>query len=283
MNCELCARKCGINRNNICGACNVTNTLKIANYGLFMCEEPCISYTKGSGAIFFSGCSLKCIYCQNYEISSLANGVEISVQKLADIFKQLQDMGAVNINLVNPTHFVPQIESALKIFKPDIPIVYNTHGYERVEVIERVAKWVDIFLPDFKYFSNASGLRYSGINNYFEVATKAIETMIYLKPDIFTGEAMLQGVLIRHLILPLHSDDSVALLEYIAKNFKGTKVSVMCQFTPYGRCAEFKELNRQINARERNKVINAFLNLELDGYTQDLTSVGTKYIPKWNY
>lgn len=283
MNCNLCPRKCNADRKTNVGYCGMKDTVCIALYKLFFYEEPCITAIGGSGAIFFSGCSLRCVYCQNYEISSLKNGKEISVQRLAEIFKELEKSGAENINLVNPTHYVSQIEEALKIYKPSIPIVYNSHGYESEETIKKVAKFCDIFLPDFKYFDNDIALRYSGAKDYVEVCKKTLKLMRQLKQDKFNGDKMISGVLIRHLILPLQTDDSIKILDWIKHNLPSTKVSLMSQYTPYGRANEFKEINRKITKREYDKVVNSYLNLGLDGYIQDRESANCVYIPKWDY
>ena len=283
MNCNLCPRKCNADRQTGVGYCGMKNTVCIALYKLFFYEEPCITASNGSGAIFFSGCSLRCVYCQNYEISSLKNGKEISVQKLAEIFKELEEGGAENINLVNPTHYVSQIEEALKIYKPSIPIVYNSQGYESEETIKKVAKFCDIFLPDFKYFDDLVALKYSGAKDYVEVCQNALKLMRKLKQDKFDEDKMISGVLIRHLILPLQTDDSIKILEWIKQNLPSTKVSLMSQYTPYGRANEFNQINRKITKREYDKVVNAYLNLGLDGYIQDRESASCVYIPKWDY
>ena len=200
-----------------------------------------------------------------------------------EIFKELEKSGAENINLVNPTHYVSQIEEALKIYKPSIPIVYNSHGYESEETIKKVAKFCDIFLPDFKYFDNDIALRYSGAKDYVEVCKKTLKLMRQLKQDKFNGDKMISGVLIRHLILPLQTDDSIKILDWIKHNLPSTKVSLMSQYTPYGRANEFKEINRKITKREYDKVVNSYLNLGLDGYIQDRESANCVYIPKWDY
>ena len=176
MKCNLCPRKCNADREDgSLGFCGMPSQIKVAKWGLFNFEEPCISLNKGSGAIFFSGCNLACVFCQNYEISALKNGKTITTKELADIFKQLEDMGAENINLVTPMHFATSIVEAIKIYRPKIPITYNTNAYETESVIEYVAPYVDIFLPDLKYYSPQLSLKFSNAKNYFEVAIKAIK------------------------------------------------------------------------------------------------------------
>ena len=283
MKCHLCPRNCNVDRNINKGYCLSTSNVKIAKYALFNYEEPCISGEKGSGAIFFSNCSLRCVFCQNYEISCLGKGKEITDLKLANIFKELENMGAENINLVNPTHYVKNIVNALKIYRPKIPIVYNTHGYESVETLKLISKYVDIFLPDFKYFSNLSAKKYSNTFNYVEVVTKALLCMRNLKKDVFDDKIMKQGLIVRHMIMPLLTDESIQILTWIKKNLKGTKVSLMAQYTHYAKACEFKEIKRKITKREYNKVVDKFLELNLDGYIQDRESADALYIPKWDY
>ena len=281
MDCKLCPRQCCVDRNKNKGFCGEKNTLKIANYSLHQWEEPCISYKKGSGAIFFSGCSLKCVYCQNYEISSLDVGQEISVNQLAEIFKEL-DLTADNINLVNSTHFSSLIIDALKIYKPKAPVIYNTHGYELEEEIVKLANYVDIFLTDLKYFSSEISLKYSKVNNYFDVAKKEKKKMIELKPNKFKNGQMLQGVIVRHLVLPTLTNDSKKILDYIAKEHKDVILSLMAQYTPLGEAVNFPEINRTLLQEEYDEVVNYAINLNLDGYMQELSSANDCFIPKFS-
>lgn len=281
MNCNLCPRRCGINREEKIGFCGEKNLIKIANFSLHNWEEPCISYEKGSGAIFFSGCSLKCVYCQNYEISSQGVGQTITVQDLANIFKEL-DKKADNINLVNPTHFSNLIIEALKIYKPKNPVIYNTHGYEIEEEIEKLSPYIDIFLTDLKYYSSELSLKYSGVKDYFEVATKALKKMIVLKPTIIDNGKLLQGVIVRYLLLPNFIEDSKKILEYLAKNHSEVTLSLMAQYTPYGRAKDFPEINRKITAHEYDELVDYAIKLGLDGYMQELSSADECYIPKFS-
>ncbi len=283
MNCFLCPRRCGKNRDVEQGYCCASSKIKIAKYALFEFEEPCISGKKGSGAIFFSHCTLGCVFCQNYEISSLKKGKEITEEELANIFKELENKGAENINLVNPTHYVLNIIKALKIYKPKIPIVYNTHGYESLQTLKMLKDYVDIFLPDFKYYSNTTAKKYSNVSDYVEVTKKALLYMRELKSDIYDGDMMKQGLLIRHMIMPLLTNESIDILTWIKNNLKDTKVSLMAQYTPYARASEFKEINRKITKREYTKVVDKYLELGLDGYVQDRESAKTLYIPSWDY
>lgn len=283
MKCKLCPRRCGIDRENAKGFCGANSDIKIAKYCLFSYEEPCISGKGGSGAVFFSGCSLKCVFCQNYEISSLNSGKEISITELAKIFKILEDQGADNINLVNPTHYVYQIVEALKIYKPNIPIIYNSHGYERVETLKYISPYIDVFLPDFKYFSECSANKYSNCSDYVVVAKKALITMRELKKDVYENGLIKQGLIIRHMIMPLLTDESIEILKWIKDNLKDTKVSLMAQYTPYARAKEFSEIDRKITKREYTKVVDAYLELNLDGYIQERESANTLYIPSWDF
>ncbi len=283
MNCNLCPRRCNIDRNLGKGYCGESNEIKIAKYSLFMFEEPCISGEKGSGAIFFSGCSLKCVFCQNYDISSLDFGKTITPNKLAEIFKELEEMGAENINLVNPTHFVKGIIEALKIYKPNIPVVYNTHGYENIETLNEISKYVDVFLPDLKYIDPMLSSKYSKCGDYFEKTSKVLLAMRKLKEDKFENGMMKQGLIIRHLILPLCTYDSIKILEWIKQNLLQTKVSLMAQYTPYAKASNYPEINRKITKREYDKVVSKYLELNLDGYVQERDSSSTIYIPKWDF
>ena len=266
------------------GVCGMPSEIKIAHYELFKFEEPCISIGKGSGAIFFSGCNLKCVFCQNYQISTLGKGKVISAGELIDIIKELEDMGAENINFVSPMHYALGIIETLKKYKPKVPVIYNTNAYEKPEVIQALAPYVDVFLPDFKYVSPKLSEMFSGAPNYFDVALEAIRTMKRLKPDIYDPSGkILQGVIIRHMILPLCTDDSIAVLNTIKKEFDGTKVSLLAQYVPYGRACEFKAINRRITQREYNKVLKEYERLGFDGYVQELESASEEYIPKFKY
>lgn len=286
MICNLCQRKCNKERNENTGSgtCGMPLKLKLAHYDLFMYEEPCISLGRGSGAIFFSGCNLKCVFCQNYEISALKKGKFITTEQLANIFKELEESGAENINLVSGSHYVNFIVEALKIYKPKVPIIYNSNGYESENVIKMLADYVDIFLPDFKYYDNEIAEKFSGVSDYYEVALNAIKTMRTLKEDRFDENGkMLSGVLIRHMILPLCTDDSCRVLDTIQQNFASTKVSLMAQYTPCHRASEFKQINRKITKREYDKVLNHFNSLALDGYVQELSSASKDFIPKFKF
>ena len=283
--CELCPNHCAVDRSTNYGFCKSHSKLKIAKFSLHPFEEPVISGTNGSGTIFFCGCSLKCVFCQNFEVSRGLVGKEISIDELVDIFKKLEDMGAHNINLVNPTHYSAQIVEALKIYRPNIPIVWNTHGYERVEVLNEVDPYIDIYLTDLKYFSPKVSMRYSNKENYFSVAKNAVEFMINSKKTVLSDGLMKSGVIIRHLILPLNTDDSIALLRWLRPIISnGAILSLMSQYTPFGDIEKFPELKRKITKREYKKVLNEVLDLEYEQvFTQDSLSSSEVYIPVWDY
>lgn len=283
--CNLCPRKCNINRNKNVGFCGVSNTVKIARACLHFWEEPIISGESGSGTIFFSGCNLKCVYCQNYEISKQAFGKEISVERLAEIFKELENKGANNINLVTPSHYVTQIIEALKIYKPKVPIVYNTSGYDSVEEIKMLEGWVDVYLTDLKYYSKELSKKYSSAENYFEVATKAILKMVKQQPkNIYENGLLKKGVIIRHLVLPNNYKDSFEVLNWIKNNLgENALVSIMGQYTPCYNAKNFEEINRKLKPIEYKLVLNYFQKIGLkNGFMQSLDSADESYIPPFN-
>lgn len=283
MNCNICPRNCNVNRKEKQGFCHA-QSLKIAKVMKHYWEEPCISGTNGSGAIFFCYCSLRCIYCQNYEISHLGQGKEISVDTLVSLFKQLETSGVHNINLVTPTHYTNEIIQALKIYKPKIPIVWNTSGYETQQTIKKLKKYVDIYLTDFKYFDDNIAKDYSFAPNYKQACTSAILQMRKNQPeDIFEKGIMKKGIIIRHLILPTHSEDSKKILRWIKDNLGiKTYVSLMSQYLPCYKAKEHKVLNRKIKPIEYKAVVNEFLNLGFEnGFGQDFASANCNYIPKF--
>lgn len=281
MECNLCPRHCKVDREKTFGFCGQKALPKIANYSLHMWEEPCISYKKGSGTVFFSGCSLKCVYCQNYEISSKNVGQEISIEDLANVFKEL-DQKADNINLVTPTHFSDSIIKALKIYRPKNPVIYNTHGYELESEIEKISPYIDIFLTDLKYYSPELSQKYSGVSNYFEIASRALKKMVSLKTNVFKNGKMLSGVIVRHMLLPSHLEDSKQILKFLAENFPSVTLSLMAQYTPLGRASDFPEINRKITEEEYDELIDFAISLGLDGYMQELSSADDCFVPKFS-
>ncbi|MBE7089512.1 MAG: radical SAM protein [Clostridiales bacterium] len=284
MNCKLCPNNCGVDRSNKVGFCGTDDNIRIAKFYLHKGEEPIISGKNGSGTVFFCGCSLKCVFCQNYELSRNLRGKVFSVYELAEIFRTLEKQGAHNINLVNPTHYSHQIIKALEIYKPNIPIVYNTHGYEHVDVLKEMNNYVDVFLPDMKYFSPAISDRYCGKKDYFDKASKAIEFMAN-KPFIIGEDGMLKsGTIVRHLVLPLGVSDSKKILDWFNTIKEKAYINVMSQYTPFGNIDKFPELQRKVTKREYESVIDYAISLNITNmYYQEFQSASEEYIPKWDY
>ncbi len=282
--CNCCPRQCNVSRQKSVGYCK-SKGLRIARFGLHMWEEPCISGTRGSGTIFFSGCSLRCIYCQNYEVSQLSKGYDISVNELVNIFKQLEDMGANNINLVTPTHYVDYIIMALDIYKPSIPICYNSSGYESESTIQKLAKYVDIFLVDFKYIQKNLSIDFSSSNDYPEVAKSAILAMKKLvSNNIFDSNGIMQkGIIVRHLVLPNCLQNSKDIVLWIAQNLGvDTIVSIMNQYTPYGTAVGHKVIGRKVKPLEYKLIVSYAEKLGFtNAYIQDSDSADECYIPQF--
>ena len=281
MKCELCPRKCGIDRKTQVGFC-CAKTLKVARVMKHFWEEPIISGTNGSGAIFFSHCSLKCIYCQNKEISQDGKGEEITVNNLVEIFKELEKTGVHNINLVTPTHYTDEIISALKIYRPRVPIVWNTSGYEEVSTIKKLKSYVDIFLTDIKYFSSDISSKLSYAKDYFEKASKAVLQMRDNIPeDIIENGVMKKGLIIRHLVIPSFSADSLKIVEWINNNLGNkTYISLMSQYLPLNDSPA--PINRKIKPIEYKIVMNKLLKLGFNNtFIQDMDSANEKFIPKF--
>ena len=289
-NCTLCPHKCGINRlEGIKGRCKCDDKLKIALASLHMFEEPCISGENGSGTVFFSNCNLNCIYCQNYEISHLGKGKEITIEHLAEIFLKQQKKGAHNINLVTPTMYVSQIIEAIKIAKSkglNIPIVYNSNGYENVDTIKLLNGYIDVYLPDLKYYSNELCKKYSKVNNYFETATKAIKEMYNQvgKAEFDKNSLIKKGVIIRHLVLPNHIQNTKNILKWISDNMPNDiYVSVMAQYFPTYKAKDDNLINRKLNKKEYDEVLNYLYSLDLEnGYIQELGEHEEEYVPDFD-
>ena len=284
--CTLCPRECGIDRSSGHGFCGETRTVRIARAAPHMWEEPCISGTRGSGTVFFSGCTLKCVFCQNYEISQLGKGFEVTEQHLAEIFLRLRDSGVHNLNLVTPTHFIPQILTALDLCGGlGIPVLFNSSGYEKPETLEMLRGRADIFLPDLKYFDSSLSQKYSAAPDYYERAFAAIEKMLDItgKPEFDSDGMMKRGVIVRHLILPNCRRDSIALIERLAERFPpdSLMVSLMCQYTPVHRAREFKELDRRLSGFEYRTVAEALEKAGFNGYVQERGSADTGFIPRF--
>lgn len=286
-NCRLCPRECGADRYTGTGFCGCGADIRAAKAYLHMWEEPCISGTRGSGTVFFSGCNLKCCFCQNYKISHENQGKSITESRLAEIFLELQQQGAHNINLVSPTPYVTQIITALDMCrgKLNIPIVYNTGGYEKTETLKLLDGYVDVYLPDFKYFDDALGEKYSDVKNYSETAAAAVKEMYRQTGPCYIEDGLIRrGTIVRHLALPSHRDDSVRILEWIAENFsrEGILVSLMSQYTPFFRSSEHKEISRRISTFEYNYVLDKAVSLGLKGFMQERSSAKEEYTPDFD-
>lgn len=283
--CNLCPISCGANRSVKVGACGAGDKIKIAKYYLHKFEEPCISGKNGSGTVFFCGCSLKCKFCQNFELSRNLRGKEISAGELANIFRELEVMGAENINLVTPTQYSDKIIQALEIYKPKIPVVYNTHGYEKSEILQRIFPYIDIFLPDLKFYSPLISERYTGKADYFIYASKAVKFMAQ-KPLVFDENGMLKsGTIVRHLVLPACVNDSKRIIDFFADNLaENAYLNVMSQYTPMGDIKDFPELNRKITKREYDSVIDYAISKGIEKmFYQKRVSASEEYVPKWDY
>ena len=287
--CEICPHKCGVNRNkNEIGRCKSTKQVKIALYSIHHFEEPCISGKNGSGTVFFSNCNLNCVYCQNYEISQEGKGREISIEELADIFIEQQNRHAENINLVTPTSYVFHIIEAIKIAKKkglNIPIIYNTNGYENVETLKLLEGYIDVYLPDLKYYDNEIAKRYSKIDNYFEIATKAIKEMYRQvgSPKFDERGMITKGVMIRHLVLPGHIENSKKVLKWIKENMdENIYVDIMAQYFPTYKAKKIEALNRKLTNEEYQQIEEYVYDLDIkNGYMQELGEHEEEYVPKW--
>ena len=286
MICTLCPRNCGAERTAESGAgvCRMGTQPKIARAALHMWEEPCISGTRGSGAVFFSGCGLRCVFCQNEAISQQGEGKIVTPARLAEIFRELEAQGAHNINLVTAAHFVPAVLEALSLYRPNIPIVYNSSGYESIETLRMLSGVVDIYLPDYKYIDPNMAAMLSGARDYPEVAFAAIAEMIrQTGAPVYDENGMMQrGTLIRHLVLPGLTGDSMKILTRIRDEFPGIPVSLMGQYTPCGRALSMQGMDRKIKKKEYARVLAHMEAIGLDGYRQELGSADGVFIPSFD-
>lgn len=284
MECNLCPAGCGVDRSlGKLGRCGASG-LKIAKYYLHPFEEPPISFSKGSGCIFFCGCSLRCVFCQNYELSHNKRGKDITVAELADIFRELEERGADNINLVTPTHYVDKIAEAFAIYRPKIPVVYNTHSYEKLETLKIADSFTDIYLPDLKFIDPLLSKRYTGREDYAKFALPAIEFMAKKPLKLDENGKMLSGCIVRHLIMPLAVYDSMKIIEFVSKLGEGVYFSLMSQFTPMGEAENFPELRRPITKREYAAALEAVRAYGLKNvFLQDRTSSDRAFVPDWDY
>ena len=287
--CAACPRRCGALRKPAQpsgGFCGMPAGFVVARAALHQWEEPCISGQHGSGTVFFSGCSLRCVYCQNQQISLGRYGALVTEENLLRMFDRLIEQGAHNLNLVNPTHYAPMLAKALKKYCSPVPVIYNSGGYERVEMLKALEGLVDIYLPDLKYVDSAVSLRYSGAADYFDYASKAILEMSRQvgKAAFDKNGVMKKGLIVRHLILPRNTAQSIKALTWIHENLpEGTLVSLMCQYTPCGELENFPELQLRLTRREYEKVVDQMLELGLTGgYLQELSSAKEEYIPPFD-
>ena len=288
--CTICPHNCKIDRTKNPGRCKSTDKIKIALYSIHNFEEPCISGEKGSGTIFFSNCNMNCVFCQNYEISQLGRGKEITIEELANIMIKQQERNVQNINLVTPTSYALHIIEAIKIARKKglkIPIVYNTNGYESVETLKLLEGYIDIYLPDLKYYYDDLAKKYSKVDNYFEIATKAIQEMYRQVgvPVLNENGVMKKGLMIRHLILPNEVQNSKKVLKWIKENIDSkVYVSIMAQYFPTYNAKEIPEIARKITKEEYEKVENYLYELDLEnGYIQELGEHEEEYVPTWEY
>ena len=258
----------------------------VARAALHFWEEPCLSGTRGSGAVFFTGCSLGCVFCQNEQISTRREvGKCLDPEELSEVFLRLEEQGAHNINLVNPTHFAPAIAQALRLRRPSVPVVYNSGGYDRVETLRSLEGLIDIYLPDLKYVSPTLSLRYSGAENYPEAAKAAILEMLrQTGPPVLDEAGMMQkGTIVRHLVLPSNTRSTSEVLSWLSQLPAGSVlVSLMAQYVPCGRASLFPEINRRITRREYEKVQNLLFSLNLAGFVQERSSAVKDFIPPFN-
>ena len=285
--CNFCARRCGIDRSQHAGFCGMTEKIRIARAGLHFWEEPCISGEKGSGTVFFSGCNLRCVYCQNYEISTGGSGQEITLPRLKEIYSELIAQGAHNINLVTPTHYTDAVLASLEEPLP-VPVVYNTNGYEDVENLKRLEGKVQIYLPDLKYSNDSLAIRYSNAPGYFAAATRAIREMFRQTGRYRINEEtglMERGIIIRHLLLPGQVENTKRVIDWVAETFEPGDVlfSLMRQYIPHGKAEDYPELNRKVTDEEYQTVEDHLFDSGIeDGFVQDEDSASKDFIPSFD-
>ncbi len=289
--CTLCPHKCKVDRNINIGRCKAGDKIEIGGTSLHKFEEPCISGANGSGTVFFSKCNLNCVFCQNYEISNLGNGKKIEVEELSNIFLKQQEKNAENINLVSPTIYADKIVEAIKIAKEKglkIPIIYNTNGYENIETLKKLDGYIDVYLPDLKYYYEELAIKYSKVQNYFKIATEAIKEMYKQvgSPKFDENGMIKKGLIIRHLVLPNNLENSKKVLKWIKENIdEKVYVSIMTQYFPTYKAQEYQEINRKINKEEYVEIENYIYDLGIEnGYMQDFSEENEEqYVPKWEY
>ena len=288
--CTLCPRNCRVDRTSKqSGFCGMGDLIQVARASLHMWEEPCISGTNGSGTVFFTGCNLKCVFCQNHSIAIGQKGKEVSPARLADLFLMLQDKGAHNINLVTPSHYIPGIAQALTLAKEKnmtLPVVYNTSGYDSVQSLTMLDGLVDIYLPDFKYVSGTLSQRYSHAPDYFEIASKSLAEMYRQVSDpVFEDDLIKKGIIVRHLVLPSCTADSKEVIRYLYETYGDhIFISIMNQYTPLPHVTSYPELNRKITDAEYNEVVDFAIDLGVEqGFIQEGDTASESFIPEFDF
>ena len=286
MKCSICPRNCGADRSENTGICGAGDKIKIARAAPHYWEEPCLSGENGSGTVFFSGCNLGCVFCQNYDVSHRAYGAEVSDIQLMHTFDKLIEKGVHNLNLVTPSHYVPQLAKVLREYKSPVPIVYNSSAYEKAETLKLLEGLVDIYLPDIKYFDSAPALKYSGAADYFEYASSAVLEMHRQVGSVVLDENGIskKGIIIRHLVLPGNISQAVKVFEWVRDNLPDdTYISVMRQYTPFGKATEMPPVNRRLSSREYAIVKQKILAMGFENcYFQSSESAKESFIPNFN-
>lgn len=281
--CKICPNMCDTVRNGRSGVCRLPADIQISHTMLHKWEEPVISGTKGSGAVFFTGCTLKCVFCQNYKISRSNEGKTYTPAELADLFRRIEDEGAHNVNLVSGTPFIPDIAEALEIYKPRIPVVWNSSGYELPCSLKMLEGKVDVYLPDFKYSDDRLALKLSGARSYLSAATAAISEMIRQVPSVEITDGLIKrGVIVRHLVLPSHLYNSIGVVRIFSERFKENAMfSLMAQYTPFNTSG-YPEIDRPLKPLEYKKVLAEARKLGItEGYLQDVSSTGERFVPEF--
>lgn len=290
LNCNLCPRNCGVNRYEKAGYCKSGVEIKASRASLHMWEEPCISGEKGSGAVFFTNCNLDCVFCQNYKISHEGHGKEITIERLSEIFLELQGKGAHNINLVTPTQYIPQIREALISSKKkglSIPVVYNSNAYENVEALISLEGLIDIYLPDIKYYDDKLSIKYSKAPGYFNYASRAVLEMFrQVGAPVFNADGiMIKGLMIRHLMLPGCLFDSKKIVDWVLENLpREVYFNIMCQYTPLDRACKYPELNKKLNKKHYDALVDYAVSKGLEsGFIQEFDSADEEYVPEFDF
>ena len=286
LKCCICPRECGADREIAVGICGAGNIIKVARAAPHYWEEPCLSGDKGSGTVFFSGCNLGCVFCQNYEVSHRSYGMEVSEKHLMKVFDALIEKGVHNLNLVTPTHYVPMLAKVLNEYDSPVPIIYNSSGYEKAETLKMLEGLIDIYLPDIKYFDSAPAEKYSAASDYFEYASTAVLEMFRQVGNIeLDSDGMAKkGLIIRHLVLPGNISQAVKVFEWVKENLPAeTYVSVMRQYTPFGKATEMPPVNRRLSSREYSIVKKKILELGFENcYFQSEESAKESFIPDFD-